>query len=190
MYIALYPPQNDDDPEFREELLSASPSKMSRMAARNHKTSHTPTPAHSAAAQRVLQSFAQTNSPAALLRALPSYEDPDEINFAMRRADGEIYDSEISRFSRRIADARSCWEVLKEGFLRPEVFAQDAPASPTKNRRSRRSARLSMSDEEDMVAGSPGPVGPLAWPVLDWLLTVLEKDEASPPDCDHGTPMQ
>ncbi|KAJ3552207.1 hypothetical protein NM688_g4272 [Phlebia brevispora] len=181
VYIALYPPQIVDEPDYtasKLDVISASPSKIS---ARNQH-SFFPTPEHSAAAQRVLRAFAQTNSPASICRALPSYDSsvsPTPGKTIPSRQFAEVSDSEISRRSKRIIEAKNCWELLRENFVQAETYpAQDYLSTQNSRlRRTRRSYMNGASEPEEMDSDAPDPVGPLAWPLLDWLLTVFEKDE-------------
>ena len=151
------------------------------MTAKSRK-SHIPTPANSVAALCILRAFARTNTPASLWRALPSYEEASADNLESNTTPAE--DSELSRHSRRIAEARSCWEIIKEGFLQPDIsLAKDV--YDTRGGHAWHAEPIDdVYSDDDMPRLRP--VTPLAWPLLDWLLTVLENDEAVSFDCNHG----
>lgn len=187
-YIALYPPQVGEDPDLKVDMMSASPTKMSRMATHGQKASHRPTLSHSTAALRLLNAFVQTNTPASLCRALPSYERSALANDSNSRPDDEgDWDSEILRRSRRIMEARSCWELLREGFVQPETSSAQGATTPSRAR-TRQSRRLTInntSERDGVLHKIPDVIGPQAWPLLDWILTVLEKDEQFT-SCDHS----
>ena len=105
----------------------------------------------------------------------------------IRPDDEEEWGSEISRRSRRIMEARSCWELLRDGFIPPEVTLTQSATSPFRLR-TKHSQRLAARDafEGDKTTDeTPDAVGPQAWPLLEWILTVLEKDEQST-SCGHG----
>lgn len=184
VYIALYPPQSDEPDEAASSLdvLNGSPSKLT---ARTH-NAFPLTPAHSSAAQRVLKAFAQTNSPASICRALPSYATANAVQTDNKSSWlAELGDSEISRRSRRITEAKNCWEILKQDFVKAEAVADSYSAPSSKTRRTRRTG-YAASNAEDTVGVDA--VGPLAWPLLEWLLTIFEKDEASSTGSDHSKP--
>lgn len=178
VYIALFPPPSaeDDHDASRMDSIPASPSKY---AARHQRSSCLPTPAASEAAQRLLKAYARTNKPESLLRALPNYglsdipglKDAVSSHFS-NEDDG---DSEMNLFSRRVKDAKNCWEILREGYVRRDSPGTDSAVSHL--RRSKRGQRNAWSDDEDESSDMPAPVGEHAWPVLEWLLEIFEKDE-------------
>lgn len=167
------------------ENTSASPSKMGRITSKSHRASHDPTRAHSAAAQRVLLAFAQTNAPASLCCALPSFKS-SAIGTTNGFINGEkSSDSEISRRARCIVDARCFWEVLKDGFIITESsFVQDVSVPVTSQRGSTPQKEYELDD--DPFARGPRLVGTSARPVLDWFLHVLDKDEQLTLGCGDG----
>lgn len=131
----------------------------------------------SEAAQRVLFSFLATNSPGALFRALPRYPLDGVVgNELLPEPSGNSHDedSPISRESLCIKDCRNCWAILKDGFIqRKKLFPQDS-------RRRRGRAAYDVEDA-DLIQGqgrdTPAVVAEHAWPILQWLLSLFEKDE-------------
>lgn len=160
------------------DTIPASPSKY---MARHQRGSHTPTAVASEAAQRLLKAYVRTNTPESLLRALPNYGLSDlpglgNVLSSPITADDDS-DSEIAHFSRRVRDAKNCWEIMRECFFKRDGLGGDTATSTA--RRSKRGQRGALSDEENESLGVPAPVSQHAWPVLDWLLTCFEKDEAA-----------
>ncbi|KAH9858697.1 hypothetical protein C2E23DRAFT_799660 [Lenzites betulinus] len=173
VYIALYPPQANED-ELDDEALRLEPGSPSKILSRRQKNSLAPSSKASAAARDVLMKFVRTNTPGSLARALPSYvEDPNTI--PMSAADTE--DSYIAREAVRIRRARCCWEIIKEGFIRRDGSA--LLSSPRK-KRARRSTRHTDADDEGWGAEDSLPLASVseqAWGVLACLLTLFERDE-------------
>ena len=138
-----------------------------------------PTEAASHAALRLLEAFVSTNSPDALLRALPRFRQngvDSSVSQAGLMTTHEDEDSFLARSSRIIRDAKHCWELFREGFVKPYT---DATASRTNGRKRKTTTKdIQYSDEEggdDFE--QPLAVAPYAWPVLQWLLSVIEKEE-------------
>ncbi|GJE92228.1 hypothetical protein PsYK624_083810 [Phanerochaete sordida] len=180
VYIALYPPPSAED-EHDASRLDVIPASPSKFVARHQRSSCTPTPAASQAAQRLLRAYARTNTPGAVLRALPNYGLSDLPGLSDTVSPHSIGDddneSEINTFSRRVKDATSCWEMLREGFVKRDG---SSPAGSTAgHRRSRRGHRNGLSDDEDESSEMPAAVGEQAWPLLECLLLLFEKDEAA-----------
>ena len=121
-------------------------------------------------AQQLLFSFAATQGPDVLARALPSYES----SCGTADAPEDIGDSDISRESMCIREAKDCWSLLVEGFLSRGKILFSSP-----RRKSRR--RREDVDDLSLVGGhmvtSHRIVAESAWTVLDWLLTLFERDE-------------
>ncbi|CDO77336.1 hypothetical protein BN946_scf184775.g27 [Trametes cinnabarina] len=135
-----------------------------------------PTPKASAAARDLLMKFARTNTPASLALALPSYaEDPDAVAASNKY---EVQDSWIAQEALRLRRAKCCWEILKEGFILREGVKTTASPRKTRGRR----ASHTIEDEGHSWGGqdndAPEPVSEQAWGVLDWMLTLFERDEA------------
>ena len=120
--------------------------------------------------------FARSNKPISLACALPSYpKDPNLVD--NHRVEEE--DSFIAQQALRVQNTRCCWEILKEGFIqRGSGDLTSSPRKPTSRRYTR-----SHDDDDDGWEGadcdSPAAVGDHAWSVLDWILTLFEKDEAA-----------
>jgi hypothetical protein len=130
-------------------------------------------------ARALLFSFAATNSPASLLRAFPSYPfnpHPSAIRGRVEGTDVDLdgEDSAIARVaSLSVKSATSVWSMLKPGFVRWDIAVAevDRKGKGTKRRRVK-SKQESWEDEEDLSA----PVGEGAWTVLEWLVSVFERD--------------
>lgn len=128
----------------------------------------------SEAAQRILFSFLATNSPGSLFRALPRYsldDVADEIPPGSSD-NGHDEDSLIARESLCIKECKNCWAILKEGFTqRKKLLPQE-----TSKKRGR--AAYDVQDADlDQGRDAPAVVAEHAWPVLQWMLSVFEKDE-------------
>lgn len=125
---------------------------------------------------RVLTSFATTNTPDALLRALPHYPASGEsdANGASDWGDDDE-DSFIAREAMCIKGGKSCWAILKGGFIQWKNLVITTPRAKGKKRR-----RNSYEQEEVFIgegSESPSVVAENAWPVLIWLVGLFEKDE-------------
>lgn len=122
--------------------------------------------------------FAHTNIPASLFRALPSYllsGSDSSFGDTQHPSEGDEFDddSPIARQSRRIKEAKNCWEILKDNFIQPKT---DFPVSPPR-RTSRNRRHVNDDDSDDTDPEQLHVIAAHAWPVLHWILTVLEKDE-------------
>lgn len=132
---------------------------------------HLPSLTDVAAAQRCLQAFAETNSPRALLRAIPSY---DVSNISLSDGANAVEEEEesfLSREARRIQSCRDCWQLLRAEFV--QSISEDA-SLPVDGRTRHRTTNSSLSDDD---ISSTAVVCPTAWPVLEWLVSMFEKDE-------------
>jgi hypothetical protein len=176
LYIALYPPPSSRTVTPKHGATQESPSKFS---SRHAYSTLFPSPAASELAKRTLRVLADVNSPASLLRALPSYPDPADGNGATSLADPESpsdADSFVASEAVRFRDCKNCWNILKSDFIKSlSESTSFAPVSPRKRRRGEALAKYTDTDEE----ASSSVVGENAWPVLDWLLFLFEKDELS-----------
>ena len=162
LYIALYPPPSQNGAD------NAEPDPMSpRKAVKQQKSPLYPSPAAAVAAQRLLMSLAHTNSPSGLFRALPSYTDAKDPIDSMEL---EEEDSVVGREAVCIKDSRNCWAILREGFIRRKTFAITSPKPKGKGRDNH-------LEEEEFPSGDPAVVAANAWPVLDWIVTIFERDE-------------
>ncbi|OBZ68031.1 hypothetical protein A0H81_11711 [Grifola frondosa] len=169
IYIALYPPPPlVDDNEL--EMAQLEPGSPSKLLFRQHKSSLSPSPQATSAAQNLLMAFARTNSPEALFRALPCYSTPGSAC----AAGGDDEDSYIARQALRIRNAKCFWDVLKEGFV-----LRTNDAAPTARPTGRGRRRVIIEDEvlPTYSDGEPSAVSEYAWSILDWGLTLMEIDE-------------
>ena len=176
LYIALYPPPSGRTVPPNHRASQESPSKIS---SRHAYSTLLPSPAASELAKRTLRVLADVNSPASLLRALPAYPDPTDGNSATSLADDESLsdaDSFVASEAVRFRDCKNCWNILKSGFINSlSESTSFAPGNPRKRRRGDSLVKYTHMDEEE----SSLVVGENAWPVLDWLLFLFEKDELS-----------
>ncbi|KAH7888552.1 hypothetical protein F5I97DRAFT_1853575 [Phlebopus sp. FC_14] len=182
LYIALFPPAPSEDRVNDREQLPPSPIKGSPSKQKQFlpKTSFLPSTAASEAAQRLLLSFASTNSPGSLLRALPSYPATTAgvSNPQPEASHDDLYDEDsvISRQSLCIKDCRSSWTILKEGFIQRKKLAKIS-----QHGRKRRGKSVFDDDDDFLENGNnstPAIVADHAWPVLEWLVSLFEKDES------------
>lgn len=128
----------------------------------------------SEASQRILFSFLATNAPGSLFRALPRYPlgDIADVGLLASSDSGHDEDSIIARESLCIKDCRNCWAILKEGFIqRKKLLPQEAS-----KKRGRGTYDVQDADL-DQGRGTPALIAEHAWPVLQWLLSLFEKDE-------------
>ena len=177
--IALYPPPSKEDDRL-ESRMDAIPSSPSKYTPKHQRTSRAPTATASEAARQLLAAYARTNTPGSLLRALPGYglsglQGLDNMLHDNNPVDDDS-DSEISRYSRHVREAKNCWDILREGYLRLENHRGSIAINGASS--SRHSQQDAMSDREESPTEIPSPVGQHAWPMLEWLLMVFEKDEA------------
>ena len=142
---------------------------------------YSPLPSQQAvdAARTLLLSFAATNSPTSLLRAFPSYPfnpDPSAIRGRVEGADVDLdgEDSVIARVaSLSVKSATSVWSMLKPGFVRWDIAVAEAEVKGKGTKRQPAKPRQEpYGDEEDPSAS----VSEGAWPVLEWLISVFERD--------------
>ncbi|KAG7452352.1 uncharacterized protein BT62DRAFT_1000090 [Guyanagaster necrorhizus] len=147
LYMALSPPSF----QINEVDITASPTKINKGLKFRLTTEAIRT------AQRLLLSFALTNTPKGLFRTIPGYEK------AVPSTEGDD-DSVVARDSQCIIRSKSCWSLLKPGFIKSST---PAPQSSGSKR------RCSQPDEEDDSVMSKN-----AWPTLEWFITIFEKDES------------
>lgn len=169
VYIALYPPTESE--KLDADKIGSEPASPSKLLLRQQKNTLLPTRAARDAAVKLLFAFAHTNTPGALFAALPKYTAPGD-----GAANGiqEDTDSFIARQSVRVRNAKDCWTILKEGFV------QSAAEVPTVKRKgSARTREVEQTfDGNSEESGIPAPVSEFAWPVLEWIICLLAKDEA------------
>lgn len=125
-------------------------------------------PAAVVAARRLLVSFASTNSPQVVARALPRYPDHHESNILLAE---DVGDSAIAVESMSLSGSKSCWNILAEGFIHRTRQMLPTPKGKGKQCTER-------ADHKPVsMAENPNVVGDDAWPVLEWLLLLFERDE-------------
>lgn len=173
LYIALYPPSPT---RINHKSTQESPSKLS---SRHAYSALLPSQSASELAKRTLRVLADVNSPASLIRALPAYPDPNNADDAPPGFDPEPpsdVDSFVASEAIRLRNCKNCWNILKFGFIQSLANGSSiVPGSPRKRRRGNTTAAdLSPVNEEETSL----VVGENAWPVLDWLLVLFEKDES------------
>ncbi|KAJ3526755.1 hypothetical protein NMY22_g10044 [Coprinellus aureogranulatus] len=160
MFLALHPVHRPSlSPHPR--TVTETPRK-SRIAP----TSSQIQPKAAIASLDLLHSLIATNSPGSLGRALPSYT-------LSESAPEELTDSLLAKQATCIKGAKHCWELLEEGFaFRNEVFF-----SPKGKSKLRRDHSIGQALFLDSQTGTAGIVSDEAWPFLNWLVCLFEKDE-------------
>jgi hypothetical protein len=130
-----------------------------------------PTPAASHAAMRLLTALSLTNTPGAILDALPSFDGSPKSG-AVRSATPED-DSFVAREAACFEEYRSCWEIMREGSVRRK---KEEPYAQKGNRRKRRKLQ---DDENELELGldTTAPVGRQSWAVLNLFVTLFERDQ-------------
>lgn len=140
------------------------------MHSRQPKSNLVPTPEASEAAQQLLLSFAITNSPESLFRALPTH---GTQNMGAYSAAGE--DSLVGQESICIPQSKNCWAILKDGFVGRKALVLASPRKGKSRRESRHDTGYhGGGDEEDVPVAL---VASHVWPVLQFFLDVFEEDE-------------
>lgn len=183
LYIALYPPpppagvNNKGKYKSKEAFDPSTPTKSTVTKAQ--KSPLVPSDQATVAALRLLVSFAITNSPGALIRSLPEYVSVSDWNAKLRQIDEEPEeDSYIAREAMCIREAKNAWAILKDGFIQRKTAT---PATPkVKGKKKKRDYEYTEQAPILYDADSTAPlaiVAEYAWPVLDWLLMLFEKDE-------------
>jgi hypothetical protein len=183
--MALYPPGDG----IKENSESIPYPTSPRKAAKQQRSPLFPSPAATAASQRLLMSLARTNSPDALFRALPCSlgNDHSLITAATGLGDEEEF-SVIAREAMCIKESKNCWTILEEGFIRRKNSAgianTNADAYTTTSRGRGACNHLGKNEYADSDYGEnaddkelPCVVAENGWPVLDWMIVVFELDE-------------
>ncbi|KAF8558031.1 hypothetical protein OG21DRAFT_1456488 [Imleria badia] len=177
LYIALFPPPPPaGDQIIQQEQCPPSPVKGSPTKYKPDlpKASLSPSVVESETAQRILFSFLATNSPGSLFRALPRYPLDDAGDNDLPPGSGEggrDEDSLIARESQCLKECKNCWAILKEGFVQRKNIL------PQESRKKRGRAAYNIEDAIDQGNDTPTVVAEHAWPTLQWLLSLFEKDE-------------
>ncbi|KIK99059.1 hypothetical protein PAXRUDRAFT_30748 [Paxillus rubicundulus Ve08.2h10] len=178
LYIALFPPPPPTGDQISEhDQVPISPVKGSPTKQKQTlpKLSLSPSVAASEAAQRLLMSFLSTNSPESLFRTLPGYPPNSAVGTPEPRSDDHDEDSVIAQESFCIKDCRDCWAILKGGFIPRKKLLPLARDGGRK--RSRNAYEIEDVSLQNGVPAQPSIIAEHAWPVLDWLLFLFEKDE-------------
>ncbi|KAJ7163587.1 hypothetical protein C8R43DRAFT_990176 [Mycena crocata] len=164
LFMALYS-ASDRRPDKAYVDLSSSPSK------RQKKSHLLPSPAATLASQQLLISFATTNSPAAVIRTLrPTDVEPEDDN-----------ESFVATESMCITRCKNCWQILAQGFLERHQPLFFTPKGK------HRDADVSFTDLS--ISQTRAPMGETAWPVLEWLLLIFERDEQENPTSPRHSPL-
>ena len=177
LYIALYPPPAPVADEKTEGTFEPStPSKT--VAKQVQKSPLIPSVKTTEAALRLLTSFVLTNSPGALGRALPEYVSMSDLQTKERENyQDQEEDSYIAREAMCIQEAKHVWAILKGGMIQRKMIVPMTPKGKGKKRRRDYESHGEMIPFDVEAAAPPVVVAVNAWPVLGWLLMLLEKDE-------------
>jgi hypothetical protein len=172
IFLVLYPPivytLND---RSAQEDLTGSPSKLeSPSKLRPKRRPLIPTKAAGADALRLLSLYAHHQSPASILRALPSYDEPPlDIPERMSSLEEDAY---IATESQCIYECRSCWELLRETVVKPKPEA-------FKEIKGRKRRRVDDQDiEEELGLNPTAVVGKNSWSLLSLMIVLFRRDEA------------
>ncbi|KAI0320909.1 hypothetical protein OF83DRAFT_1081301 [Amylostereum chailletii] len=169
LYIVLYPHSRSSNQDKGGSKTAATKSGAYLI----------PSPAASSAAMTCLTGFVNSNSPAALLRGLPSHPAIDEHrspDWVLQLEDDFVtgHDSKVAKEADRFKRCKDCWSMLEESFIPPPSAAIIVgPPSPSKRRQNDMVTYHTPRDANHSLK----PIGPEAWPVLHWLLTIFEKDQ-------------
>ncbi|PFH53790.1 hypothetical protein AMATHDRAFT_38604 [Amanita thiersii Skay4041] len=168
IYIALHPLSTPKTDKAQNKSIYDTPTKQ---PAHHVIPSHL-SPSAVMAAQQLLMSFAVTHPPSYLAPALPSYCSIDRVG---RKLIDDPGDSDISKESVCINEAKDCWALLIEGFLSRGKALFSTPRNKGRRRRG------STEDDVFLVPAHQSVehaiIGDASWPVLDWILTLFERDE-------------
>ncbi|KAF8497662.1 hypothetical protein JB92DRAFT_1024633 [Gautieria morchelliformis] len=161
LYISLYPPPRPKCAERVDVFLSPQKAQIQRQ-----KQDLWPKPGSRPLAIALLNAFIHTNSPECLTRGLPyhSYIDNNGVKdvdpFGQEKPLSEPEDHSPMRSELpKMQTLKDCWGLLKGGLVKRKKWD-----------------RSQLVDEEPMEPEN-AIVGRYAWPVLEWLLQVFEKDE-------------
>ncbi|TFK23657.1 hypothetical protein FA15DRAFT_642120 [Coprinopsis marcescibilis] len=164
IFLALHSPdpvRNDGNrPSFHD-----SPQKTKHMRTSNPITSKAVV-----SALDLLTSLLSTNSPEALGRALPSYASYEENLSTHVQEEG---DSLLAKQALCIKTAKHCWEILEEGY----IYRTQVVTSPKGKSKIRRDFSIDGAFQDETLPGGSHIIGETTWPVLNWLVTLFERDE-------------
>ncbi|KIY44434.1 hypothetical protein FISHEDRAFT_77630 [Fistulina hepatica ATCC 64428] len=167
VYLSLFSISilSDKSKEYQGTSVPSTPSKMPRQT----RTNLLPSSDSITAARRLLIAFGISHFPDDIFRALPAYRDLPPPFWQNESS----MDSDIARAALAIKDCKTCWNFLTDSFMERKMSML---MSPRKKR-----GRGAREDDYDGIAivndGPKAPVGPNAWPVLEWLIDLFEKDE-------------
>ena len=171
------------DPTYdRATLLLQSPRKIIKQT----KSALVLSPAAIISAQRLLFSFINTISPSEFGAALPQYPEDNQrkVGGAGAQFEIEYVDSPIYNQSQALRSARSCWEIMREGYVNKTMQAFGTPKARGKTKQGGLKSRSSglakdVSFEwgaEDGIEQEIKVVGEDSWFFLEWLVALFEKD--------------
>jgi hypothetical protein len=167
IYLSLQPLPTCAADKLNDTSSSEIPSSPSKSGKK-----HVPSAVAIQSAQRLLMSFAITNSPGTLAQALPSYEKKDGPAVV------DYGESVIGAEAACIPNARHCWEILMDGYTQRRTRMLATPKAKGKHR--------PHPFEEPFQPEGRAPVGKSSWSVLDWLLLIFEQDELQTQACGLG----
>jgi hypothetical protein len=170
IFIALHPVQesqlNEDEAHLDPKaLLMQSPRRMIK----HSKASLTLSPSAVLAAQQLLMSLVNTNSPTYIGTALPSY--PDTKNEPLM--DFPFGESLIFSQAVAIKHSKNCWEILKSTF---KARATHLLGAPTAKGKGKHASRIRFVDSSYNELEDINVVSDDSWFILEWLITLFEKD--------------
>lgn len=156
-------------------LLLQSPRKIVKQS----KSALVLSPQTVLASQNLLFAFISTNSPQDIATALPSYPDTEVRRQVSIGGEGaqfafDYLDSPIYNQSAAIRNARSVWELLKEGYINRAMQVFGTPK--VRKGTSMRSLGRDVSFNMNMEMGETKVVGEDSWFLLEWLVALFEKD--------------
>jgi len=183
------------DPTYdRVTLLLQSPRKIIKQT----KSALVLSSAAIISAQRLLFFFINTNSPSDLAAALPYYPEDSQrrVGGASVHFDIEYVDSPIYNQAQALLSARSCWEVMREGYVKKTMQTFGTPKTRGKAKQGGLKARSSglgkdvsfeWRDGEDGSEQEIKVVGGDSWFFLEWLVALFEKDAEMTENLGQGT---
>ncbi|KZV63804.1 hypothetical protein PENSPDRAFT_757684 [Peniophora sp. CONT] len=123
------------------------------------------------AANALLRDLADRMPPSHLLAALPFYPAIGKTPYSSPPRTNFDYSSnfQMVKEAERLAHCRSCWDILKQGFVPPlSLVRRTLPGSPTKRH---------FIESTSTAVASPSIIAPESWNTLHWLLRLFERDE-------------
>lgn len=157
----MYPPPPEDEPM---KLALGSPRKLQE----RQKAPVLPKSAANRAAILLLDAFVHTNHPLSLVSGIPRYADRNQdaqlkkmFSSQASLAELETAENFSGKGALEIGQESCFWSCLRPSFLKRFEQVEDN------------------EDENDltMEGGLDLAVGPRAWPILDWFVKVLEKEQ-------------